>query len=315
MDSTDEVMAKIKLRAKSGRVLGSPRSVSEERVAFSEPMQNSKEQFAISEDGPADRTISQADVAVVTALGSPELDQVLRVFGPSWQKEGRDGVVFNRTTFNLNGTDISVVAAVQTDMGMVPATILAVKTMQAWRPRVLAMTGICAGVKGKVNLGDVVIGRQVFDYGSGKLEAGRLTPDYQPVSLDDHMCSIAQDLARARPILNSIKESWPQKTGRPQTELQLHVGTIASGAAVVADDSVVEGIQEHKRSLHAIDMEAYGAARAATSSIIAAKPLIIKGVQDFADEKKSDEFREYSAYVSAKCLHEFLLRYWPQIDS
>ncbi len=74
--------------------------------------------------------------------------------------------------------DLHIVAAVQNDMGMVPAAILATKTVRAWRPKLVAMVGICAGVRGRVNLGDIIIGKQVFDYGSGKLVDGKLHPDY-----------------------------------------------------------------------------------------------------------------------------------------
>ncbi len=34
-----------------------------------------------------------ADVAVLVALPTPELDSVLKAFGTAWQQEGRDGVI------------------------------------------------------------------------------------------------------------------------------------------------------------------------------------------------------------------------------
>ena len=33
------------------------------------------------------------------------------------------------------------------------------------------MTGICAGIEGKVNMGDIIIAERIFDYGSGKLKS------------------------------------------------------------------------------------------------------------------------------------------------
>lgn len=255
----------------------------------------------------------QADIAVLVALPSPELDQVLRTLAPQWRKEGREGVVFNVAQAEIHGENLTIAVAVQNDMGMVPAAILATKTIRAWRPRLLAMAGICAGVKGKVNLGDIVVGKQLFDYGSGKLKNGRLQPDYQPVSMDDQLCNCAIHLASDKPTLSTIRADWPLATGKPDTDLHAHVGSMASGAAVVADDSVVEGIQQHKRSLIAVDMESYGFARAASSSLSPTPFIVVKGVQDFANESKADDFREYAAFVSANYLYRFLNTYWGDI--
>lgn len=256
----------------------------------------------------------EADLVVLVALSSPELNQALRVLGDNWRKVSRDGVLYNVSLRGIGGHELRIVAAVQNDMGLVPAAILATKAVRAWRPAVVAMIGICAGVKGKVELGDIVVGKQIFDYGSGKLIEGRLHPDYQPVALDEHLSACAQDLARDGALLGQIRAEWPLETGLPVTELRAHVGAIASGAAVVADDAVIEGIRDHKRGLLAIDMEAYGVARGSLAAIAPPRPLVIKGVQDFADEGKSDDYREYAAYVSARFLLAYIERYWGQLS-
>ncbi len=256
-----------------------------------------------------------ADLVVVVALPSPELNQALKVLGTSWRKISRDGVVYNVCSRPVEQSDVRIAVAVQNDMGLVPAAILASKAVRSWRPAVVAMIGICAGVRDKVELGDIVVGRQIFDYGSGKLIQGKLHPDYQPVALDDHLSACVQDLAQDKQLLGRIKSEWPLETGVPVTELRAHVGAIASGAAVVADEAVVEGVREHKRGLLAIDMEAYGVARGSLAAISPPRPLIVKGVQDFADDQKSDDYREYAAYVSARFLLAFIERYWWQLSA
>ncbi len=112
------------------------------------------------------------------------------------------------------------------------------------------------------------------------------------MTVDDHLCNCAIALAADESVLQGIRQSWPLQTGKPQTELRAHVGALASGAAVIADDTLVEGIQDHKRSLLGLDMEAYGMARATISAISPPLSLVIKGVQDFADDTKGDEFRD-----------------------
>lgn len=254
-----------------------------------------------------------ADIAILVALRKPEQSSVLTQFGPPWRRESRDGIIYGVTERTFTGRRARVVLAVQNDMGLVPAAILANKTTRAWRPRLIAMVGICAGVKDKVSLGDVVVAKQVFDYGSGKIVDGRLHPDYQPVAVDEFVCQCAIDLASDKATMASIKAGWKTDTGKPRTELEIHVGAMASGAAVVADESIVEGIRDHKRSLHALDMEAYGIAKAASGALPRPLCLIIKGVQDFADDSKNDDYREYSSYASSQVLSVFLERYWAQL--
>jgi nucleoside phosphorylase len=54
-------------------------------------------------------------------------------------------------------------------------------------------------------------------------------------------------------------------------------------------------------------MEAYAVAKAVQSHHPnGIKWMIIKGVQDFADSEKSDDYREYSAFVSVQFLIMFL---------
>jgi nucleoside phosphorylase len=258
----------------------------------------------------------RADLAILVALPSPELKQVLDVFSDSWRQEGQEGVVFEVGSLDLGGEKLHVVAALQNDVGMVPASILATKTVNVWQPRFLAMVGICAGRLGQVQLGDIVVGQQMFDYGSGKLLEGRLHPDYNPVSIDEGLCSLAKAFARDDAVAAEIRQQWPlPDSGRPPTELNVHVGAMGSGAAVVSDDSVVEDIEKNKRSLLAVDMEAYGFARAAASAIVPPRFIVVKGVQDFADAEKADTYREYAAFVSARWLHRFVTQYWDDIAS
>lgn len=256
---------------------------------------------------------SDADVGILCALQDPELQQAMDAFGAEWRREIRQGEVFWHGTIPLGGRDLTLVLACQTDMGLVPAAILTTKTVLEWRPTLIAMVGICAGVRGKVHLGDVVVGRQVFDYGSGKIVNGRIHPDFQPISMDNQLLGYTIELANDEDALGKIRDAWPTKAGRPETLLKAHVGSLGSGAAVVAEGGVVDEIIEHQRSLLAVDMEAYGVARAVASSIWHARSLVVKGVQDFADTEKNDDFREYSAFVSARFLRALLERYWIEL--
>jgi len=319
MARIEDILLKIAERARKRDVTANAESAEDDASGFPNKARSASED--LKGTSLLDETVQQgtvdsqrADIAVLVALPNPELDQVLRTLGSEWRKEGREGIVFNTTALQMGERSLSVVATVQNDMGMVPAAILATKAIRAWHPRLLAMTGICAGVKEKVNLGDIVVGKHLFDYGSGKLKDGKLLPDYHPIPMDDSLCGYAIDHASNKSVLDSIRKEWPLDTGKPDTDLHAHVGAMASGAAVVSDDTVVEGIQKHKRSLTAVDMESYGVARAAHSAGSSPTPfIIVKGVQDFADATKGDQFREYAAFVSARFLRTFIETYWDHI--
>lgn len=250
---------------------------------------------------------SDADVAIVVALSQPEADSVKRVFCSEWYTEGREGITFKVGHAELGSSQRRVVLAIQNSMGLVPAAITATKTIRAWNPSIICMSGICAGVEDKTNLGDVVFARQILDYGSGKLKDGALIPDYSPVAIDSSVCSKIIDMSSNSDILAEIRASWPSASGRPSTDLVCHVGTFGSGAAVIADAGLVDETREHARSLLGIDMEAYSVARSAAEAPRGPIPcVIVKGIQDYADARKSDEYRDYASYVSAKVLKVFL---------
>ena len=253
--------------------------------------------------------LKSADILLIAALNNPEAQKLKDSFGNSWTIEGREGVTYRVTSCRLGGIDATVVLAVQNEMGMVPAAILATKSIRAWQPAFIAMTGICAGVRNEVNLGDLVIAKQLLDYGSGKIKEGKLIPDYSPVALDADICGRAIELAGDTALLKEIRDSWPLATGKPDTDLKAHVEAFGSGAAVVTDIRVIEEVKGHKRSLKAIDMEAYAVARSASEASGGPIPcMVVKAVQDFADSYKSDDYREYAAFVSAKFLFRFLER-------
>lgn len=274
------------------------------------PLEKSERDATSFESRNGDEPPQRIDLAIITAVAEPELEQVLKAFGPDWRREGKEGVVYHICSYTFNGIPVTIAAASQNDMGMVPAAILATKTLRAWSPQIVAMTGVCAGVKGKVNLGDIVVGSQVFDYGSGKVVKGKLVPDYQYATVIDHATSFVRAAAGNKKLLKGIKDKWPTESGRPDTELRAAVGPMGCGAAVVADDNLIDGVKQNKRSLIAIDMESYGIMRAAAAAHPPPIGLVVKGVQDFADSSKNDQYREYAAFVSAQFLRSFLDEYW-----
>jgi nucleoside phosphorylase/CheY-like chemotaxis protein len=260
---------------------------------------------------PAQRQYD-VDLLVLTALREPEMEAVHRLPW-NWQAETPldDTTFYRRGEFESDGRRCSVVTAVSPRMGMVPAALLATKMFEAFRPRICVMPGICAGVKGRAAIGDVLFSDLSWDYQSGKHYVddknvpGFLVEPY-PVNVDPGMTASFEQLGLDEAFWNS---TWRQWVSRPPNPPRLLVGPVASGSAVLADSAVTKKIVEQQRKVRGVEMELYGVYLAA-QYFPNPRPIVvgIKSVCDFADESKNDDFQKYASYVSAATLQAFFDR-------
>jgi len=258
-----------------------------------------------------ERVSHDFDLAIITALESIELAAVLDLPGRWRLREVRgDPTAFRLGTFGPRSRPIRVAAACAGEMGMPAATALAMKMIARFRPRVLAMCGIAAGVKGA--FGDVLIADQSWDYGSGKqtidapTQKSRFSPAPAPIPIHPLLRAKCSRLAMDGRLRKKIRDGW---TGNaPADPPQIRLGPMASGASVVADRSVIEQVVSLNRKVIGIEMEAYGVFVAAT---VCSEPrpsvLVAKSICDFGDSEKGDEYQAYAAYTSAAFLHAYAL--------
>jgi nucleoside phosphorylase len=114
-----------------------------------------------------------------------------------------------------------------------------------------------------------------------------------------------QQLASDDATLTRIQSSWPGDPGVHR--LALHIGPVASGAAVVADEGTLNQVIDQNRQLLGIEMETYGVYVAAEEAPEPRpKALSLKAVVDHADARKGDESHRYGAYLSARVVQHVL---------
>lgn len=253
-----------------------------------------------------------ADVVIVTAI-QLEMDAVRRLPW-DWKPDAvlDDCQFICSGTFNSQGRNCSVVAAVASRMGMVPASVLTSKLIKKFRPRMVAMPGICAGVRDRARLGDVICAEMSWDYQSGKhvvteKALGGFQMDPHFVQIDGFASARIDQLAQDDNFSVSVWNGWNPRMDAPPV---LRRGPVASGSAVLADPDVTERIKLQQRKLLAVEMELYGVYLAAEQAP-RPKPIVLgmKSVCDFADDEKSDGSQPYAAYTSATYLREFCERY------
>lgn len=251
------------------------------------------------------------DVVVITAL-SDEFDKILSLpFGWSSPMELDDQIYYRLGTVVSGGQSISVAAICSLRMGPVPAATLGCKAMAHLRPRVIGMTGICAGVKGQANLGDIVAATEVFSWESGKLIADSdnpFLPEPVSVSIAEIVVAKVQQIQSDSNWLDQVRREYGGQA--PVNALQIVSGPIATGGPVVSDTEIVERIRKINRKTVGIEMEAFGLLFAARSWR-ASPPLLFcfKAVSDFANSDKDDSVRHYASYVSARLFGEMLIRF------
>jgi nucleoside phosphorylase len=122
---------------------------------------------------------------------------VKKVNGLQWsdlEPTSLDPQTYYQTTYTTaKGRALRVVAAAPNHMGMPASAVLATKMIIRFRPKLVAMVGIAAGVKKNAErgFGDILAAEHTFDYGSGKMEIVdkeekrvEFHPDPKPLDVD-----------------------------------------------------------------------------------------------------------------------------------
>ena len=128
MPSTNDFLAEISRLAKDRDSTKGLTSMGKKGRVFDSmpPLSNSPE-----EEKPV------ANIVIVTALEVPERAAVLKLFSKQWQDQVLDGILYKVSSVSLSRLHLVVAVACQNEMGMVPATILAIKAIRSWQPQFL----------------------------------------------------------------------------------------------------------------------------------------------------------------------------------
>ncbi|OQV09531.1 hypothetical protein CLAIMM_13644 [Cladophialophora immunda] len=192
----------------------------------------------------------------------------------------------------------------------------------------ILLVGIGGGLPGSekgfdIRLGDVVVGIPsgtsggVVHYDKGKATHGgafelKAAPNTPPYVLLTAITAIrAQPSDRDRPMLkyphpegqNNCEQCLPRyeiiRQRRTTTGPQIHYGIVASGNKVVKDPVFRDNLRTSYGAL-CVEMEAAGLANISPS-------LTVRGICDYADSHKNNEYHPYAAAAAAAWTKELLL--------
>lgn len=257
-----------------------------------------------------DRADSSCDALVVCAL-KIEYDQLTRVTdglldGQWTETRTEGGRIVAAARFDAGaGGSIVLRAGFVGRMGREHAQALAPVLLAVHPARCIAMSGICAGRRGEVGLGDVVLADRLWSYDAGKrtIVNGR-----EEFLADPHQWGVPGAwVERMRRVAIAPGSAWlserPPSDDPKRARFRVHVGPIATGAAVSKTNEFARLVPSMRKVI-GIDMEASGLA--ATADAHGVPVLVAKGVADFGDEFKDDRYQAFASRASAECLVRLL---------
>lgn len=248
-----------------------------------------------------------ADILIMTGLHE-ELQWFQKVFRVEFKRSAHLGTTYLVAEMVHARRSVRIVALRQQEKGLTSSAITATKALCLWKPRMAVMTGICAGVKGSVSLGDLVVASQCFEHSSGQLRDGELIPVQNRVSTPPWVLDFLMSVTDSQDLHEQLRGGFGQPMPS-EARSAIHYGAMACGPQVIKDKSYIDLLKSKENSLLAIDMESYGLALAASMCSTYSRPiipLVVKGVCDFADSQKTDDWHAYCAYSSAAFVRALL---------
>ena len=237
----------------------------------------------------------KVDFVIITALDIernavisyiPEVERVVNK-GRIYYK----GKIYKGTSKCLNVVVLSLPY-----MGNVNASIAATQAIGIWNPRYIILTGITGGFKrNELHLGDLIVGEQVVYYELGKKSEGGDRPRYQVQPSSPELLNFAHNIEPN----DWIFEIKPKAPSNEKFYPRAHFGVITTGDKVITDNHFSDEILKHWPRALGVEMEAYGTALAAFQSENRPGFFFVKGICDWANEGKNDEWQFYAAHAAA----------------
>lgn len=251
----------------------------------------------------------KVDVLVVTALELERKAVVARLSNHQ---------IVNRDERRYDAGSIGGRRAVVLFLGRMGNTAAAAATATAihhFDPTNVVLAGIAggtnppdsdAGLADQSLLGDLVVGELIVDYESAKQEAGegggpaQITRRFEPFRSDSRLLEAARRLPDGAWAL-AIRESRPDGTSG-RIIPRAWFGVIASGQKVVKDPGLVAELKASWPKLIGVEMEGAGVALAVHDAFSKPAFFVVKGICDWADPDKNDQWQRYAADASAAFL-------------
>lgn len=196
-------------------------------------------------------------------------------------------------------------------MGLVGAAIATARAIDAFKPKIVCMSGICAGIAGEANIYDVIITKICQQHDYGKWTSAGFQPEHYAVQLN-HGLELKIEAAIEDPSfkmkvaanMRLKKSEFPE--GKEELDFDIFTAPTSSGNAVIADEVMANMIKGQRRKAAAFEMEAFAVYEASRMAV--GEPLFFcaKSVVDDGSQSKGDNFHRAAAILSAKTVYQII---------
>ena len=256
------------------------------------------------------------DVVIVCAL-SKEVDG----FANAGYRLGNSFIAGNLVCRELQIGDCSGLIVTAARMGLVSCAITATQALESFSPKLICMSGICAGIDGKANILDVAIAEICHQHDFGKWSVNGYEPEVYAVPIKTKLRAQLKQIIEDDPefkisILEGIAvldDELPE--GVDQIPVKVYMTPASSGSAVIADSKMVEIIKEQQRKGVIFEMESFALYEAARLHPSDVPFFSAKAVVDNGTVSKGDKFHRLACILSAKVVFESIKRLAKMPDS
>ena len=260
--------------------------------------------------------LPKVDIAIITAVES-EFVAAKSLFD-NWNnvQVPDDPNIYQIASVTIDNDIKNILLVMLPEMGMTAASCLTTKIICSFSPDQIYMVGICGGIRGEVELGDIVVATKSWDYGSGKIKPTgtktdetayyELEPSPNQISIDPTI--VSEIKMNKDSIISDISNCWNKLHPEKQIHPKIFFSPMPSGASVICDEKIFsEIIRPQHRKCVGLDMETYGVYFSIqNTSRKQIEFFSIKCVSDYADIEKNDDYHEVSCYISANFLAKFI---------
>ena len=188
------------------------------------------------------------------------------------------------------------------------------------RPHLAILCGMAMGLDDtKVELGDVVVAKSVFDMSPRRVTADEVFSRFDPMSVPDELsedlrehCGRGREetAMRFRQACSELERKGmrtPEGFDAAEFSPRLRHGVILAGETLFEDDSGDIWSKVHDRA-YAMEME--GAGFASSCKHLRSEWMVVRGVADYGEGDHSKEWQGVAAAAAASFARSFLAKEW-----
>lgn len=268
----------------------------------------------------AEQASRTPDVLILTAL-SVELTAARLALGiqdDTPHCRSANSIHFWTTVVEKTGGAISCAVASLGSAGNVNAASITTQLLLELKPKMVLMIGIAAGMRTKMELGEVVISERVVYYESAAALANGVLaarPEMQTPRMPTQQdlstyfsVGLLSDRLQKRATTLGFTMPTESPAGEVVPKLKVSPATIASGEKLIRDPELFVGLRSQHDKVCVAEMEAYGVVDACNKQNVPA--LVIRGISDYGDRSKDNTFHKVASEAAAIVAIDYLTYGW-----